>query len=112
MQLREKPQVVMDPEVMHMMKGDMIDIRDMVLNLAVKVAEKHGIPIVRIAIRQGYIIEDDWEDVILEVHVAVDEDSAFAYWEAVCDSISEVEQGMTKGSQDLLNERMAVFVEW
>ena len=112
MQLREKPQVVMDPNVMHMMKGDMIDIRDKVLNLAVWVAEKRGIPIDQIAIRQGYIIEDDWEDVIFEVHVAADEDSAFSYWEAVCDSIPQVQQGMTKESQDLLNDRVAVFVEW
>ena len=112
MQLREKPPVVVDPDVMHLMKGDMIDIRDTILNLAVKVAERRDIPIVRVAIRQGYIIEDDWEDVILEVHVAADEDRAFEYWEAVCDSMSEVEQGMTKAAQDLLNERVTVFVEW
>ena len=112
MQLREKPPVVIDPDVMHWMTGDMIDIRNTVLDLAASVADNRGVQIDRIVIRLGYIIEDDWEDVILEVHVDADEDSAFAYWEAVCDSIPEVQQGMTEESQDLLNDRVTVFVEW
>ena len=42
MQLREKPPVVIDPDVMHLMKGDMIEIRDTILDLATSVADSRA----------------------------------------------------------------------
>ena len=75
MQIREKPPVVVDPEVERLMKKDMIEIRDTVLDLAARVAENRDIRIDRILIRLHYFIEDDWENVVFEIHVSADEES-------------------------------------
>ena len=112
MQIREKSPVVVDPEVERLMKKDMIEIRDTVLDLAARVAENRDIRIDRILIRLHYFIEDDWENVVFEIHVSADEESGFAYWEAICDAISEAEKNLPKSVQDTLNDHVGVFVEW
>ena len=112
MQIREKPPVVVDPSVEHLMKGDMIEIRDLVLDKAISVAEVMTVPIEKVWIRLLYLAEDDWADVIFEVHVAADEDTAFAYWEAVSDAVSQATEGLEKAMQDTLNYHVGVFVEW
>jgi hypothetical protein len=112
MQIREKPPVVVDPDVDHLMKMDMIEIRDTLLDLATRIAEHRDIRIEMIAIRLHHFIEDDWENVIFEIHVSADEASGFAYWEAVCDAISEVGKNMSKSAQAALNDHVGVFVEW
>ena len=112
MRIREKPPVVVDPSVEHLMKGDMIEIRNTILDLIPTVAGCHGIQIDRIRIMLHVFAEDDWENVIFEIYVAADEDSAFAYWEAVSDAVSQAEEGMEKAMQDTLNYHVGVSVEW
>ena len=112
MQTRHLPPVLVAPEVEHLMKGEMIDIRGTILHLASRVAENRGICIDRILIRLHYFIEDDWENVVFEIHVSADEESGFAYWEAICDAVSEAEKKMSKSVQDTINDHVGVFVEW
>ena len=112
MQLREKPPVVVDPNVMHLMNGDMIDIRNTILDLISVVAGQHGIEVGHVRIMLHNFVEDDWENVIFEVHVVADEDRAFVYWEAVSDAVSQAGEGMDQMIQDTLNDHVGVFVEW
>ncbi len=91
MQTREKPPVVVQPEVEHLMKGDMLKVRDLMLDRAVALSESHGIPIVRIMIRSRVWTEDDCEDkdVVFEIDVDTqDDDRASRYWEAVSDAMT------------------------
>ena len=91
MQLREKPPVVIDPDVMHLMKGEMIEVRDLLLDRAIALAETHDIHIVRILIQSRVWTEDDCEDedVVFDIDVDTqDDDGAFRYWEAVSDAMT------------------------
>ena len=99
MQLREKPPVVIDPDVEHLMKGEMLEVRDLMLDRAIALAETHDIAIARIMIRSRVWTEDDCEDddcedcedkdVVFEIDVDTrDDDRAFRYWEAVSDAMT------------------------
>ena len=91
MQLREKPPVVIDPDIEHLMKGEMLEVRDLMLNQAIALAETHSIPIVRIMIRSRVWTEDDCEDedVVFAIDVdAQDDDRVFRYWEAVSNAMT------------------------
>ena len=112
MQTRERPPVNVEPDVEHLIKGDMLAIRDTVLDLIPTVARRHSIEVDHVRIRLHYIIEDDWENVIFEIHVASDEDSAFRYWEAISDAVSKAAKEMDQVMQDTLNDHVGVFVEW
>ena len=111
MQLREKPPVVVDPNVMHLMKGDMIEIRDTILDLAASVADSRGIHIDQILIRLHYYIEDDWADVTFDIQVSADDDAAFSYWEAVSDAVTEAQKGMPETTARTLDD-VGVLVDW
>ena len=112
MQTREKPPVIVESDVKRLIKGDMIEIRDTILGLIPTVARRHSIKVDCVRIRLHYIIEDDWENVIFEIHVVSDEDSAFRYWEAISDAVSKAEKSMDQAMQDTLNDHVGVFVEW
>ena len=112
MQIREKPPVVVEQDVEHLMKGDMIEIRDTILDLIPTVARRHDIQVGQVRIMLHDFVEDDWENVIFEIRVVSDEDSAFAYWESVSDAVSQAGKGMDQVMQDTLNDHVGVFVEW
>ena len=91
MQIREKPPVVIDPGVEHLMKGAMLEVRDLLLDRAIALAETHDIPIVRIMIRPRVWTEDDCEDedVVFAIDVDANDDAqALRYWEAVSDAMT------------------------
>ena len=92
MQLREKPPVVIDPDIAHLMKGEMLEVRDLMLDRAVALSETHGIPIVRIMIRSRvWTEEDDCEekDVVFDIDVDTqDDEGAFHYWDAILDAMT------------------------
>ena len=111
MQLREKPPVVIDPDVMHLMKGDMIDIRNTILDLAASVADSRGVHIDRIVIRLHYYIEDDWGNVAFDIQVSADDDAAFLYWEEVSDAITEAQKEMPETAARILDD-VGVLVYW
>ncbi len=111
MQLREKPPVVIDPDVMHLMKGDMIDIRNTILDLAASVADSRGIHIDRILIRLHYYIEDDWGNVAFDIQVSAEDEAAFSYWEAISDAITDTQKEMPGTTACMLDD-VGVLVYW
>ncbi len=111
MQLREKPPVVIDPDAAHLMKGDMVAIRDTIVELAASVAAVRGIHIDRIVIRLHYYIEDDWGNVAFDIQVSADDDAAFSYWEEVSDAITEARKEMPETTAHMLDD-VGVLVYW
>ena len=91
MQTREKPPITVHPDVEHLMKGDMLQVRDFMLDRITALAEIHNVAIVRIMIQCRVWTEDDFddEDVVFTIDVDTDDDArAFRYWEAVSDAMS------------------------
>ena len=92
MQTREKPPVVVHPDVEHLMKGHMLKIRDLMLDRIIALADTHEITIIRIMIQPRVWTEDDCEDedVVFAIDVDSDDDARVVrYWEAVSDAMSE-----------------------
>ena len=111
MQTREKPPVIVEPDVENLMKGDMIDIRNTILDLAASVADSRGIHIDRIVIRLHYYVEDDWANVAFDIQVSADDDAAFSYWEDVSDAITEARKEMPEITARMLDD-VGVLVYW
>ena len=91
MQTREKPPVVVHPDVEHLMAGDMLKVRDLMLERSIALAETHDIAIVRIMIQSRVWTEDDCEDedVVFAIDVDADDDArVFHYWENVSDAMT------------------------
>ena len=91
MQLREKPPVVIDTDVAHLMKGEMLEVRDLILDRAVALSEAYGIPIVRIMIRSRVWTEDDCEDedFVFDIDIDTqDDEGAVRYWDAILDAMT------------------------
>ena len=94
------PPIVVDPNVERLMNGDMIAIRDIALEGAVKVSESMGIPIKEVRISLWQSPEEDWEYAAFDIHVAADDETVSSYWEGVLDEVAKSEPGM---SEDMLN---------
>ena len=91
-QTREKPPVVVYPDVEHLMKGDMLKVRDLMVDWTIALAETHDIAIVRIMIQSRVWTEDDSEDedVVFTIDVDAHDDArALSYWEAVSEVMTE-----------------------
>ena len=112
MQIREKQTVVVTPNSVRLMKGDMIDIHDLVLKWAVTVSENRGIELVQVRVRELYCYEEDWSKVIFEMCITADEDAAFAYWEAVDDVVWDNRRELSESAQVSLEEDVTIFVHW
>lgn len=111
MQIRDKPPVIVESDAERLMKGDMIEIRDTILDLADSVADSRGIHIDRILIRLPYYIEHDWEGVTFDIQVSADDDAAFSYWEEVSDAVTEAQERMPETTARRLND-VGVLVYW
>ena len=112
MQTREKPPVVVHPDVEHLMEGYMLSIRDHILGTATEVAEAHGVEIEQFRIRELYCYDEDWSKVIFETCISADDEAAFAYWEAVVDSVWADRGSLSEPAQSALDEDVTVFVHW
>ena len=112
MQTREKPPVVVHPDVAHLMNGPMIEIRELVVDRAAAVAESRGVRIDRVVIRPHHYIEDDWTEVDFDIQLSSDDETAFSYWEAVCDAVTAARSGMSKDARESLDARVGVVVDW
>ena len=112
MQTSQLPPVVVTPDVERLMKGDIIDIRDLVLKWAVIVSENRGIELVQVRVRELYSYEEDWSKVIFEMCVRADDDMAFAYWKAVDDAVWDNRCDLSESAQVTLDEDVTIFVHW
>ena len=112
MQTREKPPVFVHPDVAHLMKGPMLEVRELILNLAAEMAENHDVQIGRVVVRPHHYIEDDWTEVAFDIQLSSDDETAFSYWEAVCDAVTAARSGMSKDARESLDARVEVIVDW
>ena len=112
MQTSQLPPVVITPDVERLMKGDMIDIRDLVLKWAVAVSENQGIALAQVRVRELYCYEEDWSKVIFEMCVTADDDTAFAYWKAVDDAVWDNRWDLSESAQVALDKNVTIFVRW
>ena len=112
MQTKEKPPVVVHPDVEPLMKGDMLKIRDLILGRAAAIAETHGVEIEQIRIRELYCYGEDWSKVIFEMCITESDEAAFAYWEAVDDAVWEDRGELSESAQAVLDSEVTIFVDW
>jgi hypothetical protein len=113
MQTREKPPVVVHPDVAHLMNGPMIEIRELVVDRAAAVAESRGVGVAQVRVNELYYYEDDLSKVVFVIRLSDDDDSAaFAYWEAVDNAIWNDRGRLSKSAQALLEDEVTIFAEW
>ena len=109
---KEPPTVVMDPNVERLLVGDMLEIRDLVIDRAVKVSDAKGVPIKEIRVALWQSPEDDWEDVDFDILLDGDQETAFAYWDGVSDAIDECAGSMSEEMRYMFNYHVSVWVHW
>ena len=114
MQTKQKPPITIKPDVLPQMKGDMPEIRDMILEQVIRVAEERDIHIHCIVVRPDYAAEYMNEDdgVIFAVYIPSDDDTAMSYWSAIGDALTESEKSLSKAAYYTFNYHVSVFVEW
>ena len=94
------PPIMVAPNVERLMKGDMLAIRDIALEGAVKVSDSMGVHVKEVRISLWQSPEEDWEYVAFDIHVVADDETVSSYWEGVLDEVAKSEPGM---SEDMLN---------
>ncbi len=117
MQTREKPPITIKPDAIPLLKKKhMPEIRDMMLEQVIRVAEERDIHIHCIVVRPDYAAEYMNEDdgVIFAVYIPADDDTAMAYWQAIYGGIEEAEKKLSQAAYELFNDQLiaSVFVEW
>ena len=109
---KEPPPLVVDPKVERLLVGDMLEIRDIVLDCAVKVSDAKGIPVKEVRVKLWQDPASDWEDVDFEIHLVGDQEMAFDYWEDVANAIGERTENMSEEMRYTLDYHVGVSVEW
>ena len=109
---KEPPPLVVDPKVERLLVGDMLEIRDMILDCAVKVSDAKGVAIKEIRVKLWQSPEDDWEDVEFEIHLVGDQETSFDYWGGVANAIDEVVGNMSEEMRYTLDYHVGISVEW
>ena len=109
---KEPPPLVVDPKAERLLVGDMLEIRDVILDCAVKVSDARGVPIKRVRILQWEDPEDDCEYIDFEIHLVGDQETAFDYWGGVSDAIDEFVGNMSEEMRYTLDYHVGVSVEW
>ena len=109
---KEPPPVVVDPNVERLLAGDMLKIRDIVLDCAVKVSDAKGVPIKEIRVALWQSPEDDWEDVDFDILLVCDQETAFAYWDGIDEAIDEYTESMSEEVRYMFNYHVSVWAHW
>ncbi len=117
MQTKQKPPITIKPDAMPLLKRKhMPEIRDMVLEQIISVAEERDIHIHQIVIHPYYAGEymGEYQDkTIFSVFIPADDDTAMSYWSSIGDALTKAEKDLSKPAYDLFNDFVAsVFVEW
>ncbi len=109
---KEPPPVVMYPNPERQLVGDMIEIRNIVLDCAVKVSDAKGVPIKGIRVKLWQSPEADCEDVDFDILLGCDEETAFAYWDGVDEAIDECAGSMSEEMRYMFNYHVSIWVHW
>ena len=108
---KEPPPLVVDPKAERLLVGDMLEIRDMILDCAVKVSDARGVPIKRVRIVL-WEYQDGDEYVDFEIHLVGDQVTAFDYWGVVWSAIDKRAESMSEEIRHALIYIVGVSVEW
>ncbi len=106
------PPVIVDPGVERLLTGEMLEIRDLVLDRAIKVSAIQSVSIDQIRIRELYCLEEDWSKVIFEMCISENDETAFTFWEAVDDAVWDDRGMLSKSARKALDEDATIFVLW
>ena len=112
MQTREKPPVVVHPDVEHLMKGPMIEIKDLIVDRACQVAQDLDVQIDQVSVWEYYDYEEEWSRIIFETCISEDDEIALAYWETVVDTVWDDQVQISKAARGILDDDVSVFVHW
>ena len=113
MQIREKPPVVVAPEVESFLTGYMAELCDVVVDQARETAKALDVNIDRILIRKLYYpYEDDDNRLVFEISVSGDKSKTEAFWDAVVGNISGCRARMSEQACLAFDEAASVFVNW
>ncbi len=113
MQTREKPPVVVHPDVESLMKGYLLELRDVIVDQSKKSARRFGFTLDQVVIRKFYDPCDEDDDrLIFELCVSGDESKIDEFWDAVISNVSEHETKMSKKAREAFDEVVSVFVHW
>ena len=113
MQTREKPPVVVAPDVESLMKGHLLELGDVIVDQSKRSAKRFGFTLDQIVIRKLYDPCDEDDDrLIFELCVSGDESKIDDFWDAVVSNVSEHGTKMSREARVAFDEFVSVFVHW
>ena len=113
MQTREKPPVVVHPDVESLMKEHMLELCDVIVDRAREFARRFDFVIDQVVIRKLYYpCDEDDSKVIFELCVSGDESKIDEFWDAVVTNVSEHSSEMSEKARSAFDEVVSVFVNW
>ena len=113
MQTREKPPIVVAPEVEPLMKGHLLELRDVLVDQSKRAAIRFGLTLDQILIRKFYDPCEEGDDrLIFELCVSGDESKIDEFWDSVVNNTSEHGTKMSKKARVAFDEVVSVFVHW
>ena len=111
MQTREKPPIIVAPEVEHLMNGHVLELCDVVVSQAGGSARGFNLTLDQIVIRKLYYSCED-DRLVFELCVSGDESKIDEFWDAVVNNISDHGSKMSKEARAAFDEVVSVFVNW
>lgn len=105
------PPIVVEPDAERLLTGDILKIRDIAIEGAVKVSESMGVRIKEVRIRTWQSPEEDCEFVDFDIYVLADDETASACWNAVLDEVAKSKPGMSENMQNMLIYQVGIAVE-
>jgi len=101
---------LVSPEVSRRLKGYEQLVQSIYV-LASQEARRHGLTLYKIDIRPAWSHEsDEHTGVVIDLEVKATADERFAYWDAVCERVSQLEAALSPEEQRFLGDDMALLV--
>lgn len=101
---------LVSPEVSRRLKGYEQLVQSIYV-LASQEAHRHGLTLYKIDIRPAWSHEsDEHTGVVIDLEVKATADERFAYWDAVCERVSQLEAALSPDEQRFLSDDMALLV--
>lgn len=107
-----RPDVKIDADASRFLVPESLELRKGLLGLIDRQAAEANLRVntIRLSVKKDY--EEDWDELLFTVFVDTGEDEAMALWESIGDAIMKWRSGISSDPQRILDEQIAVFVEW
>lgn len=99
-------------EVSPYLNGDMEKLARVLLTLIEVESGRSWMPVEKLEIGLKRSYEEDWIEVVFRVYVKANAAQAMAFWHAIGSAIDRWRPSLAPLPQRLLDEQVAVFVEW